>query len=68
MSEQSKELAADRFDIEKSRDQNNHVSGRLTRQLDKAEQEVRRAKRIATRVESTEERTTADQNQAGMVE
>lgn len=68
MSEQSKELAADRFDIEKSRDQNNHVSGRLTRQLDKAEQEVRRAKRIATRGESTEERTTADQNHAGMVE
>jgi len=50
ISEQGKELAAERFDAEKTKDQNNWVSGRLTRQLSKAEQEVHRAKRIATRV------------------
>jgi len=52
MSEQGKELEADRFDMEKQKDQNNWVAGRLTRQLSKAEQEVQRAKRMATRVEA----------------
>jgi len=50
ISEQGKELAAERFDAEMTKDQNNWVSGRLTRQLSKAEQEVHRAKRIATRI------------------
>merc|ERR1712194_330459 len=62
MSEQSKELAADRFDIEKNKDQDNHVSGRLTRQLNKAEQEVQRAKRTAVRREATESNTVADRS------
>lgn len=50
MSQQGKELSAERFETEKIKDQNNWVSGRLTRQLSKAEQEVQRAKRIATRI------------------
>lgn len=49
MSEQNKELASERHDTERMKDQNNWVSGRLTRQLSKAEQEVQRAKRIETR-------------------
>jgi len=50
MSQQGTELSAERFESEKIKDQNNWVSGRLTRQLSKAEQEVQRAKRIATRI------------------
>eukprot|EP00592_Proboscia_alata_P016746 CAMPEP_0194395554 /NCGR_PEP_ID=MMETSP0174-20130528/124488_1 /TAXON_ID=216777 /ORGANISM="Proboscia alata, Strain PI-D3" /LENGTH=677 /DNA_ID=CAMNT_0039191503 /DNA_START=103 /DNA_END=2137 /DNA_ORIENTATION=- len=49
MSEQNKELASERHDTERMKDQNNWVSGRLTRQLSKAEQDVQRAKRIETR-------------------
>merc|ERR1712071_564228 len=52
MSEQGKELAADRFDTEREKDQNSWVSGRLTRQLGKAEEELQRAKRVATRIEA----------------
>jgi CCR4-NOT complex subunit CAF16 len=46
MDEQSKELAGDRHDTEREKDQNSWVSGRLTRQLYKAEEEVKRAKRM----------------------
>merc|ERR1711865_722712 len=51
MSEQAKELAEDRFDTERTKNQDNWVSGRLTRQLQKADQEVLRAKRTADRIE-----------------
>merc|ERR1712194_790283 len=51
MSEQAKELADERFDTERTKNQDNWVSGRLTRQLQKAEQEVLRAKRTADRIE-----------------
>merc|ERR1712194_686902 len=51
MSEQAKELADDRFDTARTKNQDNWVSGRLTRQLQKAEQEVLRAKRTADRIE-----------------
>ena len=51
MSEQAKELAEDRHDTERTKNQDNWVSGRLTRQLQKAEQEVLRAKRTADRIE-----------------
>jgi CCR4-NOT complex subunit CAF16 len=46
MEEQSKELASDRHDTERENDQTSWVSGRLTRQLHKAEEEVKRAKRV----------------------
>ena len=46
MDEQSKELAGERHDTEREKDQNSWVSGRLTRQLNKAEEETKRAKRI----------------------
>lgn len=52
MSEQGKELAADRFDAEREKDQNSWVAGRLTRQLRKADEEVQRAKRVAARIEA----------------
>merc|ERR1712238_226362 len=51
MSEQAKELAEDRHDTERTKNQDNWVSGRLTRQLQKADQEVLRAKRTADRIE-----------------
>ena len=46
MDEQSKELAGERHDTEREKDQNSWVSGRLTRQLNKAEEETKRPKRI----------------------
>ena len=52
MSEQGKELGANRFDTDREKDQESWVSGRLTRQLRKAEEEVQRAKRIAARKEA----------------
>ena len=52
MNEQAKEVAAESHDTEREKDQNSWVSGRLTRQLNKAEEEVKRAKRVeATRLE-----------------
>eukprot|EP00592_Proboscia_alata_P023913 CAMPEP_0194444218 /NCGR_PEP_ID=MMETSP0176-20130528/127139_1 /TAXON_ID=216777 /ORGANISM="Proboscia alata, Strain PI-D3" /LENGTH=727 /DNA_ID=CAMNT_0039270561 /DNA_START=116 /DNA_END=2301 /DNA_ORIENTATION=+ len=39
MSEQNKELASERHDTERMKDQNNWVSGRLTRQLSKADKQ-----------------------------
>ena len=52
MNEQAKEVAAESHDTEREKDQNSWVSGRLTRQLNKAEEEVKRAKRMeATRLE-----------------
>lgn len=55
MSAQGKELSAERFESEKIKDQDNWVSGRLTRQLSKADQEVQRAKRIAARIAAESE-------------
>jgi CCR4-NOT complex subunit CAF16 len=49
MDEQSKELGGDRFEAEAAGDQTGWVSGRLTRQLNAEEEEVKRAKRIAHR-------------------
>lgn len=46
MSEQSKELAGDRFENEREGDQTGWVSGRLTRQLAAAEQQVKREERM----------------------
>ena len=49
MAEQSKEIAGDSHDTEREKDQNSWVSGRLTRQLNKAEEDVKRAKRTEAR-------------------
>lgn len=49
MENQAKELAGDRHDTEREKDQDSWVSGRLTRQLAKADEEVKRAKRIGLR-------------------
>jgi CCR4-NOT complex subunit CAF16 len=51
MSEQAKELADERHDTARTKNQDNWVSGRLTRQLQKSEQEVLRAKRMADSIE-----------------
>ena len=53
MDEQGKELAGDRHDTERELDQSSWVSGRLTRQLAKAEEEVKRAQRMAARNETS---------------
>ncbi|KAL7439505.1 hypothetical protein ACHAXM_006744 [Skeletonema potamos] len=58
MSEQCKEEAGNRFDMEREKDQNNWTAGRLTSQLRKADEEAQRAKRIAARIE-------AEKNAAG---
>lgn len=50
MSEQGKELASERFEAEREKDQNSWVAGRLTRQLAKAEEESRRSERAAKRI------------------
>mmetsp|Transcript_11030 Transcript_11030/g.12787 ORF Transcript_11030/g.12787 Transcript_11030/m.12787 type:complete len:637 (-) Transcript_11030:508-2418(-) len=55
MSAQGEELSAERFESEKIKDQNNWVSGRLTRQLSKAEQELQRDKRMAVRIAAESE-------------
>ena len=47
-----KEQACNRFDTERTKDQNNWTAGRLTSQLRKAEEEAQRAKRIAARLEA----------------
>ena len=52
MSEQCKELAGNRFDAEREKDQNNWTAGRLTSQLRRADEEAQRAKRIAARIEA----------------
>jgi len=52
MLEQCKEGAGNRFDTEREKDQTSWVSGRLTNQLRKADEEERRAKRVAARVEA----------------
>mmetsp|Transcript_4918 Transcript_4918/g.10880 ORF Transcript_4918/g.10880 Transcript_4918/m.10880 type:complete len:385 (-) Transcript_4918:169-1323(-) len=49
MAEQSRELAGDRFESERSGDQTGWVSGRLTRQLAAAEQQVKREERFEKR-------------------
>jgi CCR4-NOT complex subunit CAF16 len=46
MAEQAKELGADRFEQERAGDQTGWVSGRLTRQLNKAEEDIRREERF----------------------
>jgi len=46
MNEQSKELAGDRFESERAGDQTGWVSGRLTRQLAAAEQQIKREERM----------------------
>jgi len=52
MSEQCKEGAGNRFDTEREKDQTSWVSGRLTNQLRKADENERRAKRVAARMEA----------------
>eukprot|EP00584_Thalassiosira_punctigera_P000151 CAMPEP_0172535652 /NCGR_PEP_ID=MMETSP1067-20121228/7561_1 /TAXON_ID=265564 ORGANISM="Thalassiosira punctigera, Strain Tpunct2005C2" /NCGR_SAMPLE_ID=MMETSP1067 /ASSEMBLY_ACC=CAM_ASM_000444 /LENGTH=667 /DNA_ID=CAMNT_0013320593 /DNA_START=121 /DNA_END=2124 /DNA_ORIENTATION=+ len=52
MSEQRREGAGNRFDAEREKDQTGWVSGRLTNQLRKADEEERRARRAATRMEA----------------
>jgi len=46
MAEQAKELAGDRFETERAGDQTGWVSGRLTRQLAAADQQVKREERM----------------------
>ena len=56
MDEQSKELAGDRFEHQRAGDQTGWVSGRLTRQLAAAEQQVQREKRMKkTQMEEAQE-------------
>ena len=56
MDQQSKELAGDRFESQAAGDQTGWVSGRLTRQLNAAEQEVKRKERMEkTRKEQEEQ-------------
>mmetsp|Transcript_42745 Transcript_42745/g.129896 ORF Transcript_42745/g.129896 Transcript_42745/m.129896 type:complete len:662 (-) Transcript_42745:87-2072(-) len=55
MSEQCKEGGGNRYDVEKEKDQTSWVSGRLTNQLRKADEEERRAKRVAARIEAEKE-------------
>ena len=50
MSEQCREGAGNRFDTEREKDQTSWVSGRLTNQLRKADEEDRRAQRVAARI------------------
>mmetsp|Transcript_3131 Transcript_3131/g.6897 ORF Transcript_3131/g.6897 Transcript_3131/m.6897 type:complete len:351 (-) Transcript_3131:251-1303(-) len=50
MNEQGNELGGDRFDIEEAGDQTGWVSGRLTRQLAAAEQQVKREERAEKRI------------------
>mmetsp|Transcript_1829 Transcript_1829/g.4375 ORF Transcript_1829/g.4375 Transcript_1829/m.4375 type:complete len:378 (-) Transcript_1829:532-1665(-) len=62
MAEQSKELAGDRFENERAGDQTGWVSGRLTRQLAAAEQQVKREERMEkTRREQEEQEKTETQ-------
>eukprot|EP00985_Skeletonema_marinoi_P014154 scaffold7123_cov161-Skeletonema_marinoi.AAC.7 len=55
-----KEQACNRFDTERTKDQNNWTAGRLTSQLRKAEEEAQRAKRIGVAA-----RLEAENNAAG---
>jgi len=50
MGQQGTELGGDRFDAEEAGDQTGWVSGRLTRQLNAAEQQVAREERAAKRI------------------
>ena len=50
MGQQGTELGGDRFDAEDAGDQTGWVSGRLTRQLNAAEQQVAREGRAAKRI------------------
>ena len=59
MAEQSKELAADRFENERSGDQTGWVSGRLTRQLASAEQQQKREERMEKTRREREEQQEA---------
>lgn len=52
MTEQGKELGADRFDREAEKDQNSWVAGRLTRQLRREEEEAAREERKRLRLEA----------------
>jgi len=58
MSEQGKELAADRFDRKAEKDQNSWVSGRLTRQLRREEEEKAREERKRVRLEADSKKAT----------
>jgi CCR4-NOT complex subunit CAF16 len=60
MSEQCKEQAANRFDAEREKDQNNWTAGRLTAQFRRSDEEAQRAKRVAARLEA--ERNAAGNN------
>jgi hypothetical protein len=55
MLEQCKEGAGNRFDAEGEKDQSNWVAGRLTNQLKKADEEERRAQRVAARIAREQE-------------
>lgn len=55
-----KEQACNRFDTERTKDQNNWTAGRLTSQLRKAEEEAQRTKRIGVAA-----RLEAENNAAG---
>ena len=63
MAEQSKELAADRFENERAGDQTGWVSGRLTRQLANAEQQVKREERMEKTRREREEQQQATKSE-----
>ena len=62
MAEQSKELAGDRFESERAGDQTGWVSGRLTRQLAAAEQQVKREERMEKTRREQEEQLQNESN------
>lgn len=59
MADQAKELAGDRHESERAGDQTGWVSGRLTRQLAAAEQQVQREARLEKRRLEDEQTTTS---------
>ena len=62
MTEQCKEGAGNRYDTEREKDQTSWVSGRLTNQLRKADEEERRAQRVAARIAREQELAANDKN------